>query len=155
MKREHKAARTLGIIMGTFILCWLPFFLWYVQSTNFNLFNLKFNLFVIRYLITSLCGDEVCPCPDIVVAVLFWIGYFNSTLNPLIYAYFNRDFREAFKNTLNCLFCAWWQQDPSMRDFDVRRSSLRYDSRAKSVYSESYLRHHQDRRTSEQIAESL
>ncbi|XP_063706246.1 octopamine receptor beta-3R-like [Culicoides brevitarsis] len=85
-KAEHKAARTLGIIMGVFLLCWLPFFLWYV--------------------ITSLCGDA-CPCPDIVVAVLFWIGYFNSTLNPLIYAYFNRDFREAFKNTLQSLLpCA-------------------------------------------------
>ncbi|KAK9295888.1 hypothetical protein QLX08_009933 [Tetragonisca angustula] len=78
-RAEHKAARTLGIIMGAFLLCWLPFFLW--------------------YLTTSLCG-EACYCPDTVVSVLFWIGYFNSALNPLIYAYFNRDFREAFKDTL-------------------------------------------------------
>uniref|UniRef100_T1HAJ9 G_PROTEIN_RECEP_F1_2 domain-containing protein n=1 Tax=Rhodnius prolixus TaxID=13249 RepID=T1HAJ9_RHOPR len=82
-RSEHKAARTLGIIMGVFMICWLPFFLWYV--------------------ITTLCG-QVCYCPDVVVAVLFWIGYFNSALNPLIYAYFNRDFREAFKNTLQCAF---------------------------------------------------
>lgn len=83
LKREHKAARTLGIIMGAFIACWLPFFLWYV--------------------IITLCGDA-CPCPEIVVSILFWIGYFNSMLNPAIYAYFNRDFREAFKRTLACVF---------------------------------------------------
>ncbi|XP_031617777.1 octopamine receptor beta-2R isoform X2 [Contarinia nasturtii] len=134
MKREHKAARTLGIIMGTFILCWLPFFVW--------------------YLTTSLC--VTCPSPEVLVAILFWIGYFNSTLNPLIYAYFNRDFREAFKSTLNCLFCAWWRRDSLQLDLDNRRSSLRYDSRAKSVYSESYLKaHHQKRRASEQLTESL
>ena len=84
LKREHKAARTLGIIMGAFIMCWLPFFTWYVT--------------------VSLCGKKLCPCPDIVVVILFWIGYFNSMLNPLIYAYFNRDFREAFKKTLVCVF---------------------------------------------------
>lgn len=82
-RTEHKAARTLGIIMGVFLLCWLPFFLWYVIST--------------------LCGDP-CSFPETLVTVLFWIGYFNSSLNPLIYAYFNRDFREAFKNTLQCVF---------------------------------------------------
>ncbi|KAM8707165.1 hypothetical protein ACLKA7_011287 [Drosophila subpalustris] len=99
MKREHKAARTLGIIMGTFILCWLPFFLWYTLSMT--------------------C--EVCQVPDIVVSILFWIGYFNSTLNPLIYAYFNRDFREAFRNTLLCLFCNWWKDRHMPLDIDIRR----------------------------------
>ncbi|XP_046382293.1 octopamine receptor beta-3R-like [Ischnura elegans] len=85
MKRERKAARTLGIIMSAFLLCWLPFFLWYVSTT--------------------LCGDA-CHCPPIVVAVVFWIGYFNSALNPIIYAYFNREFRVAFKKTLlSCFWC--------------------------------------------------
>ncbi|KZC07699.1 Octopamine receptor beta-3R [Dufourea novaeangliae] len=93
-RAEHKAARTLGIIMGAFLLCWLPFFLW--------------------YLTTSLCG-KACYCPDTVVSVLFWIGYFNSALNPLIYAYFNRDFREAFKDTLKSALpcCASCWKTPS------------------------------------------
>lgn len=129
MKREHKAARTLGIIMGTFILCWLPFFLWYV--------------------ITSLCST--CDNPDAVVTIVFWIGYFNSTLNPLIYAYFNRDFREAFKNTLQCAFCNTCSRPPSDLDrFDVRK----YDDRKKSVYSETYLKH-VDRRRSSEFGSSL
>ena len=53
----------------------------------------------------ALCG-EACSCPDIVVSILFWIGYFNSTLNPLIYAHYNVDFRVAFIETLHVvLFC--------------------------------------------------
>ncbi|XP_046592710.1 octopamine receptor beta-1R-like [Neodiprion lecontei] len=78
MKRERKAARTLGIIMSAFLACWLPFFLWYV--------------------ITALC--DTCQSGNIVVAAVFWVGYFNSALNPLIYAYFNREFRAAFRKTL-------------------------------------------------------
>ncbi|XP_019867648.1 octopamine receptor beta-2R [Aethina tumida] len=127
MKREHKAARTLGIIMGIFILCWLPFFLWYASVT--------------------IC--TTCYCPPIVVSIVFWIGYFNSTLNPLIYAYFNRDFREAFKNTLQCAFCSLCRRPPSDLDIiDIRRPSIRYDDRTRSIYSETYLKH-SDRRCSE------
>ncbi|MCL4133043.1 UNVERIFIED_CONTAM: hypothetical protein GTU68_008544 [Idotea baltica] len=76
--------------MGAFILCWLPFFTWYV---TFNL-----------------CG-EACECPQPVITTLFWIGYFNSTLNPFIYAYFRKDFREAFMKTLRRLQCCC-RKDP-------------------------------------------
>ncbi|KAJ2940123.1 hypothetical protein O0L34_g6489 [Tuta absoluta] len=93
MKREHKAARTLGIIMGAFILCWLPFFIF--------------------YLTTSLLETEP---PSVVTVIMFWTGYFNSALNPIIYAYFNRDFRNAFKNTLACAFCSFCKRSASDLD---------------------------------------
>ena len=85
MRRENKAAKTLGVIMGAFLCCWLPFFTWYIYD--------------------ALCG-ELCPeTPPLVVSVLFWIGYVNSALNPLIYALFNRDFRHAFQLTLAACRC--------------------------------------------------
>ena len=106
MKREHKAAKTLGIIMGAFILCFLPFFLWYV--------------------ITTMCGDA-CPYPPVVGSMLFWIGYFNSCLNPLIYAYFNRDFRTAFKKLLRIdrMPCERGGNDPTTRALNTAYSEHR------------------------------
>jgi len=80
MKREHKAAKTLGVIMGAFLVCWLPFFTWYLTAT--------------------LCADACPELPDWGVTALFWVGYTNSALNPVIYPCFNRDFRDAFRRLL-------------------------------------------------------
>ncbi|XP_042898808.1 octopamine receptor beta-2R [Parasteatoda tepidariorum] len=100
MKREHKAAKTLGIIMGCFIFCWLPFFIWYDT--------------------VSLCDS--CECPDIIVQILFWVGYFNSSLNPVIYAYFNRDFRDAFKDTI-MNFCCKCECTKNLLNRDAHRNN--------------------------------
>lgn len=74
--RERKAARTLAIITGSFVVCWLPFF--------------------ITALVMPFCGSS-CYMPPIVESIIAWLGYLNSGLNPVIYTIFNVDFRVAFK----------------------------------------------------------
>lgn len=78
LSKERRAARTLGIIMGVFVVCWLPFFLMYV--------------------ITPFCSG-CCPSRR-VISFITWLGYINSALNPIIYTIFNLDFRKAFKKLL-------------------------------------------------------
>ncbi|XP_070212559.1 alpha-2A adrenergic receptor-like [Littorina saxatilis] len=75
--RERRATLVLGVVMASFILCWLPFFLLYVVS--------------------AFCVGCI---PYMVFTVFFWIGYCNSALNPIIYTVFNRDFRRAFQRIL-------------------------------------------------------
>ncbi|XP_060903832.1 alpha-1A adrenergic receptor-like [Labrus mixtus] len=78
--REKKAAKTLGVVVGMFTLCWLPFFLALpIGSFNSNL-----------------------RPPDVLFKVIFWLGYFNSCLNPIIYPCYNREFKLAFIQILRC-----------------------------------------------------
>jgi octopamine receptor len=83
-RMETKAAKTLGIIVGGFIVCWLPFFT--------------------MYLVRAFCGDD-CIHPT-VFSVLFWLGYCNSAINPCIYALFSKDFRFAFKRIICRCLCS-------------------------------------------------
>ncbi|KAK2163210.1 hypothetical protein NP493_1475g00001 [Ridgeia piscesae] len=79
--RKHaKAVKTLGTLMGLFVVSWLPFFLLYV----------------------SLPFCRGCAVPTEVITFVTWLGYVNSCFNPGVYAYLNRDFREAFKSILCC-----------------------------------------------------
>ncbi|CAL1277299.1 unnamed protein product [Larinioides sclopetarius] len=74
-KRERKAAKTLTVITGVFVICWLPFFT--------------------MALIMPLCED--CQPSNALFSFALWLGYANSMLNPVIYTVFSPDFRMAFK----------------------------------------------------------
>lgn len=77
-KKEKRATLILGLIMGSFIACWLPFFF--------------------LYILKAACRQ--CVIPPNAFAIAFWLGYMNSVLNPVIYTIFNKDFRRAFRRIL-------------------------------------------------------
>ncbi|OPJ87983.1 alpha-2Db adrenergic receptor-like [Patagioenas fasciata] len=77
--RERRFTVVLAVVMGAFVLCWFPFFF--------------------TYSLGAVCG-EGCHVSKPLFSFFFWIGYCNSSLNPLIYTLFNRDFRAAFRRLL-------------------------------------------------------
>lgn len=82
LSKERRAARTLGIIMGVFIACWVPFFT--------------------VYIVLPFC-PTCCPS-DQLMELMTWLGYINSALNPIIYTIFNLDYRRAFQKLLGIKF---------------------------------------------------
>lgn len=40
--------------------------------------------------------------PEIIFKFVFWLGYFNSCVNPVIYPSYSREFRRAFAQILRC-----------------------------------------------------
>ncbi|KAJ8013000.1 hypothetical protein DPEC_G00048750 [Dallia pectoralis] len=78
--RERRAASTLGLILGAFVVCWLPFFL--------------------KEVIVNTCGS--CSTSMQMADFLTWLGYLNSLINPLIYTIFNKDFKKAFQKMVRC-----------------------------------------------------
>ena len=78
VKRERKAAKTLAIVTGAFIACWLPFFILALFMAIFKSWHFNYHM----------------------VSFFQWLGWFNSTLNPIIYTIFSPEFRTAFKRIL-------------------------------------------------------
>uniref|UniRef100_A0A3Q3BPM1 G-protein coupled receptors family 1 profile domain-containing protein n=1 Tax=Kryptolebias marmoratus TaxID=37003 RepID=A0A3Q3BPM1_KRYMA len=70
-KSELKAARTLGILVIAYLICWCPYYCYSVVEVNLT--STPYAYF------------------------LFFLLYFNSCLNPVIYALFYPWFRKAVK----------------------------------------------------------
>ncbi|XP_034531303.1 5-hydroxytryptamine receptor 1D [Notolabrus celidotus] len=76
--RERKATKTLGIILGAFIICWLPFF--------------------VGTLVLAICKE--CWFDPVLFDIFTWLGYLNSLINPVIYTVFNDEFKQAFQKLM-------------------------------------------------------
>ncbi|XP_078263379.1 D(1) dopamine receptor [Rhinoraja longicauda] len=88
-QKETKVLKTLSVIMGVFVCCWLPFFVLNCMVP-----------FCDRSSPASAAGGLPCVS-DTTFDIFVWFGWANSTLNPVVYA-FNAEFRKAFSSLLGC-----------------------------------------------------
>ena len=73
LKRNRKAARMLGLLVAAFLICWLPYIVFFPISHFYpQLIPNYLNLFI------------------------WWLGYLNSTINPFLYVYSNKNIRLSF-----------------------------------------------------------
>ena len=76
LAKEKKAATQLGVIVGAFILCWMPYFTLFMVVAYYGEVN------------------------NALFTTAIWFGYFNSALNPILYPLCNANFKRAFKRML-------------------------------------------------------
>ena len=104
---DVKAAKTIAVVIGVFIVCWLPFFV----SVLGYLFNPHFY-----------------PLP--MFKVVKWLEYLNSSLNPIIYTCLNKTYRRAFRR----LFARWRGNLARTRQDSISTLSRRLTFRRGSMF---------------------
>ena len=88
MRNERKSIKMIMLVLGCLVLCWAPT-------------TIVYGIFIISYKSNPVLSDSMRQPLNVLVA----FGYFNSCINPLIYAIMNTSFRKAFHQILasNCL----------------------------------------------------
>ena len=93
--QDIKVIRMLFIVVGVFILCWCPHFIYLLVRK----YHLKF--IIDRINMSSSFWRNL----HIIESVILILPYFNSLCNPIIYGCLDQTYKKAFKNLFHRMMC--------------------------------------------------
>jgi len=71
-KVQRKMTTMISVIVGAFVICWAPFAVMFMLFPTYQIEN------------------------ESIIDLITWIGYINSSLNPIIYAIMNPGIKKVF-----------------------------------------------------------
>ncbi|XP_078717209.1 G-protein coupled receptor 61-like isoform X4 [Lampetra fluviatilis] len=84
-----KAAVTLAILVGQFVVCWLPHFAYHLHAAT-----------------SGRRGDT-----ESAETLVTWLAYSSFSINPFFYGWLNRQIREELKKLARCRCAGPWPRD--------------------------------------------
>jgi 5-hydroxytryptamine receptor 2 len=101
VRNEQKAVKVLGVVFVIFVIAWFPF--------------------CILNLLQAVC--KRCSIDGNILNGFVWLGYVSSSINPVVYTIFNRNFRLKFITLLKCQ-CLYQSSQQRQLSYYQSHSSL-------------------------------
>ncbi|KAF0312099.1 Tachykinin-like peptides receptor 99D [Amphibalanus amphitrite] len=108
LNNKRKVLKMLVIVVVMFVICWLPFQLFYVVFSIFP------NIGEFRYI-------------NVIFFCSHWLAMANSCCNPFIYGIYNEKFKREFKNKFQKSICheGRYSMEPQSSDMENGSEELR------------------------------
>ena len=115
---NSRVLKMVAVIVFAFYCCFLPYWIGWVFCSYYR-------------------SDVICN--DTYVFVVIFLLYANSAVNPVIYSFFNDNFRDSFRFILNKFCsCSFIGRDSSLSEtYDIKKSSEKQCKKLKPVTGNS------------------
>ncbi|XP_043934979.1 chemokine-like receptor 1 [Protopterus annectens] len=106
---SSKPFKVIIAVIVTFFICWLPYHvISFLELVSTN---------------SSECNEELERAAIILVPLITSLPFLNSCMNPILYVFMGRDFRQSFRKSILFVFESAFSEDSAMSTINSKHKS--------------------------------